>query len=89
MSREIPAGTTPGYCSSCKAPILWARTGRNDKAKPLDRRPRGDGNMVIENDLAVSYQPLIHGRFTRYMSHFATCPHGKDWSSGKLKRGPR
>ena len=82
----VPAGATPGYCSSCRAPILWVRTGRNRKAKPLDRRPRGDGNMVIENELAVVYQPLLHSTFTRYMTHFATCPQGAQWSKGELKR---
>ena len=45
--------------------------------------------MVIENELAVSYQPLIHGQHTRYMSHFATCPQGAQWSSGELKRSKR
>ncbi len=85
-ASDIPAGATPGYCSSCNAPILWARTGRNDKAKPLDRRSRGDGNMVIENERAVIFQPLIHTGMTRYMTHFATCPQGAQWSKGELKR---
>lgn len=86
MSLGVPTGATPGECASCHAPILWVRTGKNRKAKPLDRRPQGDGNMVIENGQAVVYQPLLHKAMTRYMTHFATCPHGAKRKSSSSSR---
>ena len=85
MRVGVPTGCNPGRCRSCGAAVLWVRTGKN-KAKPLDARPVADGNMVIENERAVHFQPLIHGGQLRYMTHFATCPQGEQWSKGELKR---
>jgi len=52
-------------CSSCGAPLIWARTAANNKRIPLDFEP--EKRLVRQED----------GRFAvvdTYKSHFATCP---------------
>lgn len=63
-------------CSSCSAPILWAKTAKG-KPIPLDLEPRVDGNVVLERGVALVLGPLERlqrGAETRYVAHFATCP---------------
>jgi hypothetical protein len=71
-------------CSSCGAPILWARTERG-KRIPLDREPfAGDdprGLFVLRElgrgvvgPLALAVTPAAFADEPRYRAHFASCP---------------
>jgi hypothetical protein len=61
----------PNTCSSCEAPVKWARTERGARM-PLDPEPRSDGNLVVEGAYARAVQSGDPGPF--FVSHFATCP---------------
>jgi len=69
-------------CLSCHAPVVWAQTERG-KRIPIDREPRPDGNLVLLGDIlagqgtlfAAIFDPIRHTGKTRFVSHFATCPH--------------
>lgn len=80
-------------CRSCKAPIVWARTP-NGKMIPLDEAECA-GSMrgsfvLVEGDPrdmpdAVPYtkadtSTIVSGSV--HISHFGTCPEGKEWSRG-------
>lgn len=79
MRRGLDSGT----CKGCAAPIWWARR-LSGKAQPLNRAPDQAGNIVMENGIAVQFQPLIHsdGR-DRFMPHHATCPNANDFRKAK------
>lgn len=67
-------------CRSCGAPMFFARTAAG-KLLPIDAVPVDDGNVEILDDGSA----LVHGSPTlfggvRYVSHFVTCPDGKEWS---------
>lgn len=76
-------------CSSCSAPILWARGVATGRGVPLDLDPVADGNIVIvpasdvpadlalgRNEVAVHYlrKGDDPGDRPRYVTHFSTCP---------------
>lgn len=72
-------------CSTCGAPILWAKTAKG-KPMPLDAEPRDDGNVVLERGVAIVIGPLEHvTRRTEplFVSHLATCPQAKDHRKGR------
>lgn len=62
-------------CSTCKAPILWARWALSGRAVPIDPTPVSSGNLALEAGRVHLYTDddarLQRERFT---SHFATCP---------------
>jgi hypothetical protein len=66
-------------CSSCGAPIRWAKTIKG-VGIPLDPEPSPRGNVVIsEEGAALVYNSpgAVAARYEgepRYLSHFATCP---------------
>lgn len=75
-----------GSCSSCGAPIRWARTV-NGKAMPLDADPVPSGNVrlgwiggkqvaILLTDPAERAAAQIEGPV--YLPHFATCPNANE-----------
>ena len=54
-----------GTCSSCGAPIWWAKTDRGQNA-PLDRKP-------IQSMFVDEKSGVVFARRS-FMNHFATCP---------------
>lgn len=62
-------------CSTCGAPITWARTEKGDKSIPLDPAPAANGNLVLGDGGVRAHLPLFDPPdIPRYVSHFATCP---------------
>lgn len=75
-----------GTCTSCGAPLLWART-ENGRPIPLDPEPRDDGNVYVDaHSVAhVSRRGPTAGQVAlgfdsgrRYVSHFVTCPQAEE-----------
>jgi hypothetical protein len=70
-------------CSSCNAPILWVTT-ENYKRMPLDPEPFENGNIILEDGVAIFAKKdgLFDAGKPRFQSHFASCPqsaeHRKD-----------
>lgn len=72
------------HCSSCGAPILWARTAKG-KQMPIDAEPTADGNVLLHpgGRLAVVNGPLEVLRLRAvgtalHLSHFVTCPNAAE-----------
>lgn len=79
-------------CRSCEAPIIWTRTTRGE-LMPIDADPVPDGNVVLtgrqvesrtggyvpESKVEAATITLFDDGATRYLSHFATCPHAGEW----------
>lgn len=95
---------SPAVCRSCRAPIVWAAT-LNGKRIPLDKSPDPDkGDIFVaacSNEkgrlLAIGIANLTEkaresakrqGVQLR-TSHWATCPHAKEWSGKTRKDGPK
>lgn len=72
---------THAVCSTCGAPIEWARTAKAGKAIPLDLGEYSTGNLDVirreDGTAVVQVLPLDEarkiGRPLR-RSHFASCP---------------
>jgi len=66
-------------CSSCGAPIAWAKTG-SGKAMPLDAEPNSAGNVELVGGVAKSWGSSHEWPpgAVRYTSHFATCAHAAE-----------
>ena len=71
-------------CSSCEAPIFWAKTV-NGRAIPIDLESCGDdGNIEVlfgsDGSVTANVVGKQRGLFPalRYKSHFATCPNAAD-----------
>lgn len=71
-------------CRSCRAEMIWCRTGRGKKM-PVDAEPSRDGVFVLEGD---DQDPVVRrlpndaaATYTgdKYTSHFATCPNADDF----------
>jgi hypothetical protein len=68
-------------CRSCKARIVWAVTEATGKRVPIDLVDRPDGNLVYTSPPEVDPPTVRYLRKdeeydgTRFVSHFATCPH--------------
>lgn len=45
---------------------------------PLDEKPVADGNVVLIDGRAHVLSSM-DGHYTRYKSHFATCPQAASW----------
>jgi hypothetical protein len=64
-------------CSSCNAPIIWARTG-SGKPIPLDFEPAPDGNVEFDVGTGVAKSwgssHVWPDGVARYRAHFSTCP---------------
>ena len=72
-------------CKSCGALIFFARTGYG-KLMPIEAQPCPEGNVVIEEGMAMVIRDgidLFEDR-PRYKSHFATCP-----NAAQHRRGPQ
>jgi hypothetical protein len=73
-----------GNCSSCGAPIRWARSLSTQRLMPLDAASNPNGNLGVVGwvDTAqvgwpmpvVAVNPTKPVTEYRYMSHFVTCP---------------
>lgn len=66
-------------CSTCDAPVIWAKFGATGKRVPLDVAPRADGNLTTTGaDRDGTPLVVMAGEATpiteRYTTHFATCP---------------
>lgn len=68
---------TLARCRSCHADIRWVDTV-NGRKMPLDAVPVLNGNVVLDNGLAVVLSSLdlsnLPADVDRYRSHFASCP---------------
>lgn len=75
--------TMPTHCQDCHRPIIWAWTIANRRPMPLDPEPDERGNAAAYRDGAGRMWVRVLGPnqhpvapfTTRYMPHFATCPH--------------
>lgn len=67
----------PARCSSCQAPILWARTERGARM-PLDRDMVFGGNVDLDALAEVARVVQPDPNMRRYTSHFATCPNATE-----------
>lgn len=72
-------------CSSCGAAILWSITP-NGKRMPLDEEPVPHGNVIVHTERGQLRAETLKKDDERresgeplYLSHHATCPHGKSW----------
>lgn len=78
-NHDLPGN---GHCRSCSEPIAWYRTPTG-KRMPLDLAPSVDGNVVVDDGVAValSADALADSdpSVPRYVSHFVTCPDAKSW----------
>lgn len=69
-------------CGSCGTGIFYVPTAASGTLIPLNAEPDPDkGNMVILDGKAVAvtndlFAPHIPAGAPKYLSHFATCPHG-------------
>ena len=74
-------------CRSCDAEVRWVKTAAG-KWMPLDVEPSAEGNVQLcmvggeeiatvlgAGDRAAAQLEQI----SLYVSHFVTCPHGKQW----------
>jgi len=66
----------------CGALMVWAHTPKG-KAIPLDPEPRKDGNLVLVRGIATPVDMLTPPSLPRYASHFATCPHARDFRGSR------
>lgn len=79
-------------CRSCQAPIVWAKTSPSDEFMPLDAEPTAEGNAEVIDMrsgvpvVVVHATPPLVVTGDLMMPHFATCPHGKEWSNRKRVR---
>lgn len=79
-------------CRSCGAPIGWCVTEAG-KRIPLDAEPVPDGNMVVlaqfgnAPGLALPFDPAKHEGWTRWRSHFATCPNADKHRRPRARQG--
>lgn len=70
-------------CSSCGAPINWAKTIKG-RPIPLDPDPVPQGNVIISEEgtaLVYNTAAAIAPRYAdapKYVSHFATCPNADE-----------
>lgn len=79
-----------GTCASCAAPIYWVSTAAG-KWMPIDRQPRDDGNVYVdEHDVAHVQRRTTEGQVAlgfdsarRYVSHFVSCPHADQHRKGR------
>ena len=72
-------------CKSCGKEIFFARTV-NNKIIPINAQPCDDGNIVIENEVALVVREgidLFEDR-PKYKSHFVDCP-----QAAQHRRGPQ
>lgn len=68
-------------CSSCGAPIIWAKTALQ-KSMPINAKPDASGNIVLAEVetglqafvLSADALDALDESEPRYRSHFATCP---------------
>lgn len=66
-----------GSCRSCGATIIWTRTEAG-KRMPIDVEPVDGGNLILKRGHGGQYWAIVAAddiEPTRYVSHFATCPH--------------
>lgn len=65
-------------CTSCGAEVIWVEL-KSGKWHPLDAEiVESDGTKLLYVDELSGFKKLPAGR-KGYVSHFATCPHAKDW----------
>jgi hypothetical protein len=68
------------FCSTCKAPILWAITS-GGHPMPLDPDPVVDGNLRLEPGAGEMPRVVVVPPSSRepgewlYVAHFRTCPY--------------
>jgi hypothetical protein len=86
--RRVTAREPGAHCSSCGAPILWAKYTTGARM-PLDREPVPGGTLRVERgpsnwSMAGSdhYHLLCFWDRSetepRYQSHFASCPQAQE-----------
>lgn len=74
-------------CRSCQAEVRWVKTAAG-KWMPLDVEPSAEGNVQLCMVGGEEIAAVLGGEFRAaaqleqiplYVSHFASCPHGKQW----------
>lgn len=68
-------------CSSCQAPIVWARSVKG-KAMPLDAEPVLGGNVELDTNL-IARVVGSDMKIRRYVAHFVSCPEARAWRGTK------
>jgi hypothetical protein len=68
-------------CSSCRAPIFWAKSASTGKPMPIDAEPVDNGNLAIDAGKAflLNAEQRAAYRGPRYRSHHASCPDAAKW----------
>lgn len=73
-------------CTSCGAPIWWARTPKGRRI-PIDAESNPKGTIMVIDGVAHvvgssrTLDPADTGR--RWVTHYATCPNAKSHRSAK------
>lgn len=70
-------------CKSCGAQIRWVKT-KFGKTMPLDEKPTPDGNVILEDGVAVVIANTTTN-LDRFTPHFVTCPHAAKHRKTKEK----
>ena len=72
----------PTHCRSCGAKVLIRKNAFTFKPAPIDAEPAPGGNIAIDEThywvVAVADRAGLDRTDLRF-SHFATCPHARDW----------
>jgi hypothetical protein len=75
-------------CKSCGASVLFVKHATSGKWMPMDAEPLkadGPGQFAIIFSIAWPYGDAERAeQLDRYVSHFSTCPHAREWRQGKL-----
>jgi hypothetical protein len=85
MSRTERDAREPSECRSCKRLVLWVQWAKSGKRMPVDVTPHPIGNVVVAFRraanlmIAETYDPNLHEKRNRYISHFTTCPQKAEW----------
>lgn len=71
-------------CSSCAAPIMWAKVTRSGARIPIDADPVAGGNVrVVAGDRVevltkAEAEAAERAGVPLHVSHFATCPDARE-----------
>lgn len=68
-------------CSSCQAPVFFARFKSTGSLTPFNFEPDPKGNVIFDEDGAATVvikgsviEKPVPPETPRYMNHFVTCP---------------
>lgn len=89
-------GAVTKQCQSCRSEIRWVLSA-NGKPMPIDAVPSPRGNLRVRDQLSEDGHAVVdvvsgaarealRARGQAYLSHHATCPHGRQWQRRREAR---